>query len=823
MNFIYILLYSTLTVLLSPVLACLSILDRYGMRQRLGQRPLVPDGENGPVVWFHCASVGEATGLAAVVSRFVERHPGFAVLVTTTTETGLAYVRQHVTQPRYHGLAPLDAPFIVRRVFGRVRPRALILLEGELWPGMLEAAAAHDCPVALVNGRMSDRSLARNRFVKPLFRHMLRRLAAVGVQHALDGERLIAYGADPERVRVTGNVKFDLAAEQTGPGREALRRELGLSASVPVIMAGCPRPVEEERAVLAAFARVHERHPEVRLIWAPRHLNRVPEVEEMLRGAGLAYAHRTRQDTRDPDHFDVIILDTMGELSAMYAAADMAFVGATLVPLGGHNLLEPAACSIPVLFGPHTENVRASAAALLRTGGGMVIRDGDELARKWLELLEDPQKRARTGAAAGRATRESSRAVDRTLDLVDRWILDPDLSSSGPARYTSRYSSRYPSRFPQGTPFVTRLMDPRERTPGIRLMRTALLPPSLLMGMAVRLRNCLYDKKLLDSDRLSVPVISVGALTAGGAGKTPVVRFLARRLKQAGYRPAVLSRGYGRNSRSTRAVAPGATWQEVGDEPAFLASALPGVPVIVGPSRTASGRLAIDRYGADVLLLDDGFQHRRTGREIDIVVHDASNRLSPGRLLPAGPFREPASSLGRAHALVLTRTDQAGSAIADTARIKGEFPHLALIETVYHPAGLRRLVDDGTLSSDDGTLSSDDGTLPVEWLAGRNVLVLCGIANPASFARTVADARARVTRVLAYPDHHPFTPSELDRAVSLAEGSGTECIVTTEKDASRIPPDHAIVNHLAALDIELRVTSGENALEKLLSTLDEAR
>ena len=462
----------------------------------------------------------------------------------------------------------------------------------------------------------------------------------------------------------------------------------------------------------------------------------------------------------------------------------------------------------------------------------MVVRDGDELARKWLELLEDPRKRAQTGAAASQAVHDSSSAVDRCLDLLDRWIMDPDLPGSGPARYPTHF----PSRFPQGTPFITRLMDPGERAPGIRLMRTALLPPSLLMGMVVRLRNWMYDKKLLDSDRLSVPVISVGALTAGGAGKTPVVRFLARRLKQAGYRPAVLSRGYGRNSRATRSVAPGATWQEVGDEPAFLASALPGVLVIVGPSRTASGRLAIDRHGANVLLLDDGFQHRRTGREIDIVVHDASNRLSPGRLLPAGPFREPASSLGRAHALVLTRTDQAGSAVADTARIKGQFPHLALIEAVYDFAGLRRLVDGRTLPSASRTLPSDgekrasdgrpppsDGTRPPEWLAGRTVLVLCGIANPASFARTVADAGARVTRVLAYQDHHPFTPSELDRAVSLAQRSGAECIVTTEKDAVRIPPDHAIVNHLAALDIELRVTSGENALEKVLSTLDEAR
>ena len=815
MVFVYTLLYSALTVLLSPVLACLSILDRYGMRQRLGKRPLVPDGENRPVVWFHCASVGEATGLAAVIDGFAKRHPDCQVLVTTMTETGLAYVRQHVPRARYFGLAPLDAPFIVRRVFRRVRPRALLLLEGELWPGMLGAAAAHGCPVALVNGRMSDRSLARNRFVKPLFRHMMRRLAVMGVQHALDGERFITFGADPSRVRVIGNVKFDLAAGQKGPGREALRRELGLSTSEPVIMAGCPRPMEEERAVLAAFVRVRERYPETKMIWAPRHLQRIPPAEQMMKAAGLRTARRTRMG----GPADVIILDTMGELAVMYAAADMAFVGATLVPLGGHNLLEPAACGIPVLFGPHTENVRASAAALLRTGGGMVVHDGDELAQHWLELLEDPRKRAQTGAAARQAVSECAKAVDRTLDVVDRWILDPDPGGSGGSG---------PRHYPQRTPFIIRLMDPGERAPAIRFMRVALLPASLLMSMVVRLRNGLYNRKLLTSDRLPVPVISVGALTAGGAGKTPVVRYLARKLRDAGYRPAVLSRGYGRNSRATQTVRPGTPWQEAGDEPAFLASTLSDVPVVVGPSRTAAGRLAIDRHGADVLLLDDGFQHRSTARAVDIVVHDASGlpgpECKPGGLLPAGPYREPVSSLRRAHALVLTRTDLARSAAVDTARIKGEFHHLAVIEAVYEPAGLRRL-DAGLDGGQDDDL--DDGLdnvtqLPPDWLAGREVLVLCGIANPASFVQTVTDAGGRVTHILAYRDHHPFTPSDLDRAWSLFEESGAECIVTTEKDAVRIP-DHAVRKHLVALDIALRLTSGEPALEEIRSTLDETR
>ena len=788
----YTLLFTILTVLLSPVLAVLSIADRWGMRQRLGQRPLVPADEKRPVVWFHCASVGEATGLAAVIGGFVERHPGFAVLVTTMTETGLAYVREHVPQAHFYGLAPLDAPFILHRVFGRVRPRALILLEGELWPSMLKAAAAHDCPVALVNGRMSDRSLARNRFVKPLFREMLRLLTAVGVQHALDGERYIAYGADPGRVRVTGNVKFDLAAGQEGPSRKQMRHDLGLPDSVPVIMAGCPRPVEEERAVLAAFNQVREGHPEVKLIWAPRHLHRIPEVEKMLREAGFAYAHRTRPDARGLAHFDVVILDTMGELSAMYAAADMAFVGATLVPLGGHNVLEPAACGIPVLFGPHTENVRASAAALLRTGGGMVVHDGDELAQNWLALLEDPRKRAQTGVAARQAVHMRAKAVDRTLDLVDRWVLDPDHRESGP-----------PGDL-ESAPVYTRLLDPDERSPVIRGVRCGLLPLSLLLGVLVRFRNWMYDTKLLNSERLPVPVISVGALTVGGAGKTPVTRYLARRLRDAGYRPAVLSRGYGRKTGAMRHAPPGATWQEVGDEPAFLASILPDVPVVVGPSRTAAGRLAIEQYGADLLLLDDGFQHRRTGRSIDIVVHDASGRSNPGCMLPAGPYREPLSALRRAHVLVLTRTDQARSADVDSARFQARFPHLAIIQTVYAPAGLRRL--------------ADDTILPVDWLAGRDVLVLSGIANPTSFAQTVTDAGGRVHRVLAYPDHHPFTTSDLDRAMSLAVETGASCIVTTEKDAVRVPPDHAIVNHLAVLDITLRLISGENALEKIVES-----
>ena len=749
--------------------------------------------EKKPVIWFHCASVGEATGISVVISRFVRQHPRFAILVTTMTETGLDYVRSHVPHADAYGLVPLDIPFIVRRVFRRVRPHALILLEGELWPGLLKTATTYDCPVALINGRMSDRSLSRNRFVKPLFRDMLRRLNALGVQHALDGERFIAFGAPPERVRVTGNVKFELAAKMDRPSRAQLRHDLGIPETTQLIMAGCPRPVEEEHAVVMAFTEVKEQHPKTRLIWAPRHLNRIPKVKDMLEHAGLSYTNRSHLEFQNLVNADVIILDTIGELSVMYAAADMAFVGATLVPLGGHNLLEPAACGIPVMFGPHIENVRASAAALLRTGGGVLVHDSAELAQAWLELLGNPQKRMKIGTAAAQAVRTSTKAVDRTLALLEKRILPPKHKESSIFGCLNRSS------------FYRRILVPDDPSLFIRLVRWVLYPGALFMGILIRLRNGLYDMRFLVPDRLSVPVISIGGLTVGGAGKTPVVRHLARRLKDAGYKPAVLSRGYGRETSGTFRSVPDINWQDVGDEPAFLASILPDIPVIVGNNRTSAGRLAVEQYNADVLLLDDGFQHRNTGRLVDIVVHDASQQLNPWHLLPLGPFREPLSSLRRASAVVLTRTDQAPNGVQSAETFKIQFPQLPVIKTIYVPTSLRRMADDKKLT--------------LEWLIDRDLIVLCGIANPTSFAQTVSDIGGCVYRIQAYPDHHPFSNSDLDNVMFMAKETGVKWIITTEKDAVRIQ-NHPIRDHLVLLDIELQFISGEPALEKLLSTLD---
>jgi 3-deoxy-D-manno-octulosonic-acid transferase len=422
MSFLYTVLTTLLVLLLSPFLLVAALIDWRGMRQRLGFWPPMDPPDGSPAVWFHAASVGEVSGMAAIVNAFIASHPACRILVTTMTAAGLSRARQAIPDAHAHRLMPLDAPFLIRRAVFRIPPAALILVEGELWPALLHVVHTAGRPIALVNARMSDRSYPRNRYIRPLMGDMLSRLTVIGAQTGLDADRFSAFGADPGRIAVTGNVKFDRAAVGPPADRAAVRRGLGIPEETPVIVAGCPRPVEEERAVLRACERVHARHPDARILWAPRHLDRIPEVEKMLRTAGLSWVCRSALDGARPADEPVILLDTMGELSALYGAADIAFVGATLVPLGGHNLLEPAACGVPVVFGPHTENVRAAAEALLRQGGGIRVQDGAGLADAWLTLLEQPERRRRMGRAAAEALRAGDGALERTAALLDRWI-----------------------------------------------------------------------------------------------------------------------------------------------------------------------------------------------------------------------------------------------------------------------------------------------------------------------------------------------------------------------------------------------------------------
>jgi len=344
--------------------------------------------------------------------------------------------------------------------------------------------------------------------------------------------------------------------------------------------------------------------------------------------------------------------------------------------------------------------------------------------------------------------------------------------------------------------------------PADRWLLAPLVVAEGLFRAAVALRGALYDRGLVAAARAPVPVVSVGNLAVGGAGKTPVAMAIAGRLLAAGRRPAVLSRGYRAASSAPRVVSDGRGPRlgpaEAGDEPWLVARRLPGVAVLCGPDRAALAREAVGASGADVLVLDDGFQHRRLRRDLDVVVVDAGNPWGNGHCLPAGPNREPRSALARAGLVWLTHADRAPPGALD--RLRGEALRATGRPPVESRHAPRELVD--------GRLEPAGSP---EALRGRRVGLLAGVARPESVRRTLEALGAEVAAVRAYPDHHPFTEAEVDEALAAAAAAGAGWLLTTEKDAVRLPPGRAGDPRVRALRIEAEVLAGEEALGEALA------
>ena len=391
---------------------------RLHLRERLGHHRGGPPPR--PSAWVHAVSVGETMAAVPLVEGLRRLCPELPVTITTVTETGAAIARDRLAGAATHRYFPLDLPRPVERVIDAFQPRFLVVLETELWPNLFRALARRDIPVVVVNGRISDRSFRRYQWLGGLMRRLLDPISALAMQSAEDARRIIALGASPERVFVTGNLKTELAADP--PGAIAMwQRLLGLHGGRPLWIAGSTHRGEEE-AVLDAHARARTQVGDLDLLVAPRHPERVPEVERVIAGRGLASVRRSAlRGQRDGDA--VIVLDTVGELAQLYALADVVFVGGSLVPIGGHNMLEPALRRKPVLFGPHTSNFRDAADALLEARAGLLVRDGPELGDAVADLLADPARCARMGAAGQAAVAARQGAVGETLDVISRVCL----------------------------------------------------------------------------------------------------------------------------------------------------------------------------------------------------------------------------------------------------------------------------------------------------------------------------------------------------------------------------------------------------------------
>jgi 3-deoxy-D-manno-octulosonic-acid transferase len=383
-------------------------------RERFGSGVAIPSHQQ--VIWVHAVSVGEVQAALPIVNAMRQRTPEAVVVVTTTTPTGSSRVTQSLGADVLHCYLPYDLPGAVKRFLDRLHPSLAVIMETELWPNLLRACGERSIPVLLANVRLSEKSAAGYRkFSKPVA-EMLSDVSAVAAQSDTDARRLIALGADPGRVTVTGSVKFDVNIPASLREEAAsLRRRFGSGRSVWI---AASTHEGEERIVLKAFREVLRRIPGVLLILVPRHPERFGTVEALVKRSGLRYALRSRSPDSCQD-VDVYIGDSMGELQMFYAAADVAFVGGSLVPVGGHNMLEPGALGIPVIIGPHVFNFADISTRLVELGIARKVADDRELAEAVSVYLQDANQRHNVGEAVKKFVEENRGARDKVMEIID--------------------------------------------------------------------------------------------------------------------------------------------------------------------------------------------------------------------------------------------------------------------------------------------------------------------------------------------------------------------------------------------------------------------
>lgn len=395
-----------------PLLPVLS-LTRWGrhFRERLSWWPEEARSLECPI-WLHAASVGEVLASDPLIRELKRLRPGVPILLTTTSVAGRDTAHQHCAADAV-ALLPLDVWWLTERVVDSVAPRALILIETELWPALIRSAKRRAIPVVVASGRLSARAAKRYQWIRPLVRPMLQRIDLFLMQSPLDAERIRALGASTEHVTVVGNLKF--ARQATAVLRRATGNDLAQALAQQPLLVAASTHAGEEELVLEACTRVWKDYPEARLLLAPRRPQRFSAVAGLLQQRGVTFQRRS--DIRHSPHVDtrVILLDTVGELVEFLPVAVGVFVGGTFVPeIGGHNVIEPAIFGRPVCFGPHTTQVAQAAEQLLEEGAAVRVHSAAELATTWLQWLRDPQGVAAVGER-GRIVVARQAAVARSL------------------------------------------------------------------------------------------------------------------------------------------------------------------------------------------------------------------------------------------------------------------------------------------------------------------------------------------------------------------------------------------------------------------------
>ncbi len=716
--------------------------------ERLGILPSRLRPTNPGAIWLHAVSVGEVTSAVPLIEKLHSEQPSVPIYVSTSTVAGRKAAERHFAS-KITGIffLPLDYVSCVRRTLRKVRPALLIVMETEIWPNLYSEIKRAGASLAIVNGRISDRSWPRYLAARHFFAPVLSLADLILAQSEIDKNRYLQLGVHPDRLATRGNLKYD-AASMIGAGDfptfGASQIWIAASTAGPNERDNKTHPtVDEDDLVIEVFRALGKEFPGLLLILAPRQPSRFDIVAEKLRLGGISYVRRSKlkQDySMELPLPGVLLLDTIGELSQAFPLAHAAFVGGSIAPRGGHNFLEPAAAQLPIVVGPHTHNFAALMRDFLDANAIIQIEGGDALAPAIRDLLMYREKAAELGRRAFHVI-EQNRGVSARV-AAQLWPLYWE-STPKPSRH--------------------------------RALQTCLVPLGFLWKQGGVLKRHLAERRAESLKPLPVPVISVGGITVGGSGKTPFVEYLAKRLQQQGHRPAILTRGYRRRSPGLLVLAPGSNVSPAftGDEAQiFLRSAAAAVGI--GSNRYQTATMLLQEHSdTSVFLLDDGFQHAGLARDLDIVVIDGLDPFGQDNVVPLGRLREPLIALQRADVFVVTRAENNLRYEAICRRLRDYNPSAPVFRT--------RLVVRGWREYGTGATHAN--------LNARRLGAFCGLGNPQNFWNTLQSLNLEVTFRQAFRDHHSYNTADLQRIARHALANGAEILVTTEKDRLNCP-DH---------------------------------
>ena len=412
-------LYNLLTYLLLIPFAFYWLIRGIGNRtylDRLSQRFGFGFPKLDECIWVHAVSVGEVQAAVPLIQALAERYPEQRLLVTTVTPTGAARVAAVFGDSVAHCYIPFEFPNAIRRFFLSVRPRAAMIMETEIWPNLYRGCGTRKIPLILVSARISPRSISGYRRLLPLIRETLSHGIIIAAQSQADADRFMELGANAERTTVTGNIKFDVRLDPAVADQGRLLRE-ALFGQRRVWIAASTHDGEEQQ-VLDAHRTLLAGHPELLLILVPRHPERFTGVRELVEKRAFNVVTRTQKKPCESST-EVFLVDTMGEVPLFYASSDIAFVGGSLVTVGGHNLLEPAAQGLPIVTGPHLFNAQDIADKFIELGACRIVSDSDSLARMIAELIDDPDEAARIGRDGLKVLEQNRGSLKRLLVLLE--------------------------------------------------------------------------------------------------------------------------------------------------------------------------------------------------------------------------------------------------------------------------------------------------------------------------------------------------------------------------------------------------------------------